>query len=272
MRFGKLLGLILAVGCVSPAFGTLYQDTENFNTNTDSYWDMVGNYTSPQNFGWSNTDNTGTSVNPPGGTATGAGELGGQITRNGTTQAYYAFNVGSVTSSDTLTATGVYEYVSGSGGINIGWFYAPTSTGSGGDDRNFIGISLDDGKNPYTHASTGSGDYREQASNIPTLIAGTVYPFTIAYDPTANSGNGTISVTIDGITHTENIQSGVIGSIPSLDHFGLFPVGSSAVHTVTAYMDDLTFTSANPLPAPEPASTAMLALLAPLGMRFRSRK
>ncbi|HWB54284.1 MAG TPA: PEP-CTERM sorting domain-containing protein [Tepidisphaeraceae bacterium] len=269
MRYGKFIAFIVAAGLVAPAFGALQQVTDNFNSNTDSYWDGVGNRTSPQNFGWSNSDNTGNSVNPPSGTATGGGEMGGQITRNGNIQAYYAFNVGSVTSSDVLSASGVYQYVSGSGGINIGWFLGATSTGSGGDDRNFIGISLDDGKNVYTHASTGSGDYREQASDIPTLTAGVTYPFSIVFDPAANGGQGTITATFGNSTHVENIQSGVIGSIPALDHFGLFPVGSSAVHTVTAYMDDLTFTSANPLPAPEPASLGMLSAGAILLSRRR---
>src|SRR6185295_19143620 len=87
---------------------------ERFTDNTDAYWDGLGTRTSPQNFGWSALDTTGTAVNPPSGVAASAGgEMGGNIARNGSVHAYYGFATGNITADDTLHADGVYRYSSG---------------------------------------------------------------------------------------------------------------------------------------------------------------
>src|SRR6476619_5931169 len=44
---------------------------------TDPSWTGINNRSGVQNYGWTNTDNTGNSVNSPDHTATGAGEIGG---------------------------------------------------------------------------------------------------------------------------------------------------------------------------------------------------
>src|SRR5215212_8063614 len=87
LKVAAFAAAALAFGGVS--FGGVV--TENFSTNTDGYWEHLNNTTAPQNYAWSNTDNTGTS-----GGGSGAGELGGTITRDASPANFYAFNVGSL--------------------------------------------------------------------------------------------------------------------------------------------------------------------------------
>jgi hypothetical protein len=217
----------------------LIQHSESFSA--DPGWIGVNNFTGPQSFGWSNTDNTGTTVNPPGGIASGAGEMGGSIARD-SVQAYYAFNTGTITANDALGATGVYRFVGGSGGINFGWFRAATSTGDGGDTRNFIGFLLDDGVNLYVATSDNFSRNRDDArAAVPTLQAGVTYPFSMTYDPNGNGGNGSFTVAFGSNSYTRNMSPGEKANMLSLDRFGLFPV-SVPGSTVTAFFDDLSFT------------------------------
>src|SRR5262245_7570257 len=112
--------------------------SESFGSNTDGPWDDYQNKINGQNYAWSNTDFTGTTVNPPGGTATGAGELGGTFQRNpeGATSPpapnanYYAWQIGTIAPGSTeLHAKGVYveTQLGGSTGLLIGFFKDATS-------------------------------------------------------------------------------------------------------------------------------------------------
>src|SRR4051794_481082 len=110
MRRRVIAPLALAAAAASfslQAFGATPPTTyESFTATTDTYWDFVGNRASGQNYGWSNTDTTGTAASPLGGSATGPGELGGVIARSGTAN-YYGFNIGSVNPiTDSFTASG----------------------------------------------------------------------------------------------------------------------------------------------------------------------
>src|SRR5687767_1975106 len=82
--------LSVGLGICSSTFGQTLK-TENFDD--DPGWIGVNNtqFDEPvhtdgangfTNFGFSNTDNTGTTPNPPGGTATAAGEAGGGFANN----------------------------------------------------------------------------------------------------------------------------------------------------------------------------------------------
>src|SRR5687768_137675 len=107
MRRSAAAAILAAVAGISvPAFGASLV-TENFSNNTNTYWDHPNTTSPPQNYGWSNTDNTGTAVNPPGGTASGAGELGGTLQRSGGTPNFYGFNVGTLSINESFEASGV---------------------------------------------------------------------------------------------------------------------------------------------------------------------
>src|SRR5688572_16450161 len=124
MRRSTAAVLAAAVaGLSAPAYGASLV-TENFNTNTDTYWTHPNTRTAPQNYGWSNTDNTGTAVNPPGGTATGAGELGGTLQRSSGPANFYGFNVGTIGINEGFEASGVIRLMSrgGSSGFFLGYF------------------------------------------------------------------------------------------------------------------------------------------------------
>src|SRR5262245_51264713 len=58
-------------------------------------------------FGFQTSDNTLTSPNPPGGTATGGGEAGGKVAA--TVTASYGDNVGVLSLNDPLTFSGVFS-------------------------------------------------------------------------------------------------------------------------------------------------------------------
>jgi hypothetical protein len=81
MKRLSLTAFMLAIDMCAPTFGTI-QVTEHFDDDPASRgWAGENNQTAPQNYGFSATDDTGTAVNPPGGTATGSGEIGGDIAR-----------------------------------------------------------------------------------------------------------------------------------------------------------------------------------------------
>jgi len=91
----------------SSAFGTsLYY--EDFTTDSDTRWVGNGNRSSANNnYGWSNTDTTGTSPTAPSGQVSGAGELAGSIQRGNFSD--YGFPTGDLFPTDTLHADGVYQ-------------------------------------------------------------------------------------------------------------------------------------------------------------------
>src|SRR5687768_4857396 len=88
-----LIGALTSTG----AFGAgLY--TETFSSEP-TYWSGSGNHDPllprPQDYGWRNSDFTGTGVTPIDSPASGAGEMGGLMSRNdGAT--YYAADIGSL--------------------------------------------------------------------------------------------------------------------------------------------------------------------------------
>jgi hypothetical protein len=262
----KLLGLILILATGVPALGTLMV-TESFNINTDtagSGWEYANNRTSPQNFGWSNSNNTGSAVNPPFGTATGAGEMGGTISRAATPASFYGYNVGSITLDQDFEARGVIRYVGGSGGFNLGFFRGASSFGSGGNAVNFVGFFFDDAKNSYATIFDASGA-RNRSDSPYDLISGTTQAFRMEYR-TNGFNPDTLVLTLDGNSHT--LLAGITApSLLPLTHFGILPT-SAAGSAATLYRDDLTFTTN---PVPEPGAMGLLALSGFLSLRRRRR-
>src|SRR5262245_58867503 len=88
----KIGAFVLALSVGTTAFGTV-TIVEHFDTDPSARgWGGSGNQTPPNNYGFSNTDNTGSAVLPPGGTATGSGEIGGSINRGPNT--FYGVDLG----------------------------------------------------------------------------------------------------------------------------------------------------------------------------------
>jgi hypothetical protein len=288
-RLMKWSWVVVAASCgfVSSALGA--QVTETFTANTDTYWDKLDNRTSPQNYGWSNTDNTGTAVNPPGadgipgnaddGVATGAGEFGGIISRNGPHPNFYGFNVGSINpATQGFTVSGVIRSNAGTGALFLGYSQGAASYADvNGDLANFIGILLNDGKDvfgfDYTH-ETSPGSRHRTGQELPTLDLpiGVAVPFGMQYTPQVGATLGTLRVSVGANSATATFENGFPGITDALNHFGVFPQ-RNALTASEIYMDDLTFTSDNPIPPiPEPASLGLLGLGAVMAMRRGVRR
>jgi hypothetical protein len=215
--------------------------TENFTI--DPNWDALNNRTGGQNYGWSNTDFTGSSVNPPGGTATGAGEIGGVIKRAGSPDNMYGVNFGNVTLDQPFTASGVLRLVTpdGGSGFNLGFYDAGNFYGSGGDAHNFVGMLFDDGHTPYSVVCDASGgrdrDGPLAALNLPT---GVTVPFSMSYNPDPGDF-GELVVMVNGAFYTHVLDSTRPG-VGTLNRFGFFPVSADGAAS-TVYLDDLTITT-----------------------------
>jgi hypothetical protein len=247
------LAFALALGIGAAAFAatppTVYED---FSNNTDTYWTGVGNRTGSDNYGWSELDTTGTTVNAPSHVASGGGELGGAIHRGSTSQ--YGFDIGAITSSDVLHADGVYKWSgSGSGQFYFGFYNSATHAASNGDPRNFVGIELDDSHNVLQFVANGIGSNRQNNSPADVLPSDTIQ-WSMDYN-----GAGKLVTVVNGVTLNNDAGSGYFFTPVTLDRFGLFPSPFGDSDGGGAF-DDITFSSLNPLPVPEPASLGVVAI------------
>jgi hypothetical protein len=234
---------IAVVGGLSMATSaSAFNITEDFTI--DPGWDALNNRTAPQNYGWSNTDNTGTAVNPPDGTATGAGEIGGVIARAASPDNMYARDVGPLTMDEAFTASGVIHLLArdGGSGINMGFFDSANFYGSGGDAHSFAGFFWDDGNNTYALVAGAGGERnRSDAPASLNLPVGTTVPFSLTYDPDGNSGGGAMTLMINNVFYTHNLD-GVRALVGTMNHFGLFAVSADGSSS-EMYVDDLKLTS-----------------------------
>jgi hypothetical protein len=141
MRRSSLSAITLAVGICAPTFAAI-QVTQNFDVDPAAEgWIGLNNRSAPQDYGFSTGDITGTDVNPPGGTATGGGEIGGTLTRQGggVNDSFYGVPLGGEIdiSTDSFSVSGVIhaESQGGGSGFNIGYSRGVDSYGTGGDRR-----------------------------------------------------------------------------------------------------------------------------------------
>jgi hypothetical protein len=246
---------LAAVSALSLATSAYALDlTENFTI--DPNWNGINNRMDPQNYGWSNTDNTGSTVNPPGGVASGAGEIGGVIERlNAPTDDPAGFeNSYSVTIEDLnlfapLSVRGVIHLVApdGGSGVNVGFFNSDDYYGVDGDPHNFIGMLLDDGFNPFVSvAATGSPNRSDAPASL-NLPTGVTVPFSMSYDPSVGDF-GVLTLMIDGAYHFHNLDS-TRGDVGTLNRFGLFAVSANGASS-ELYLDDLTLKNEVIVPDP----------------------
>jgi hypothetical protein len=263
------------VGSLSASvFGAYPVVTEHFDNNTDSYWDHLNNKPADgksQDYGWSSSNNTGSAINPPGGTASAGGELGGLMTRipEGVSNAnYYAFNTGALNpQTDALHADGVYNLgaLGGSTGFLLGFFKDATSFAQldpahhNDNPANFMGIYFLDGNKPQAEIWDASG-FEDRSNQVGTTLAnGDTVPFSMDWAPPpagVNHEKGTLTINVNGSSTTIEFTD----DFPlSLTHFGILGAGHSG-GGMTGWLDDLSFSSLNPILVPEPASLSLLAI------------
>ena len=255
--------------------------TENFNTNTDTYWEHVNNRDNyaGRNYGWSTTDNTGTSVTPPaGGSATGAGELGGIMVRGDSEPVedpsvvipnYYAFNIGDLTMDEPFQASGLIRFPASSTVFYFGFFQGADSVDQPAV-QSFVGVAFA-GLDTFAEVRYFEGSGQETQATVGSFTAGATEQFGISYDPLGNGGEGTLAITRNGNTYVHQLDPGggkeavLETAADRLTHFGIFPAIPEGGAATEFYIDDLTFTSDNPIP--EPSAFALAAIGGLLAMR-----
>jgi hypothetical protein len=215
-------------------------------------WEGVGNETTfedpclygTNDFGYRPTSHAGGSP----------GEMGGLIWRvhysEEDLRAYYADNVSTLTLDDHLSASGkiAADRFSVDAGVMLGWF---NSGGQGWPPSNFVGVYMDSltdtGRffTPMYGTVAGSTMFASE----PWLLLppdGTSKDWTIDYDPTAASGRGAVTVTLDGVSRTLVLEPGVKAEGAILDRFGLFNMQDNNGKHSVVYLDNLCYTAARP--------------------------
>jgi hypothetical protein len=257
MRVSSILAAAVATGLATSAFAvvvpTVYED---FTTNSDGRWIGVNNRNPANNFGFSNTDNTGTTPAAPSTKVSAGGEMGGPNERGNL--ADYGFSTGNIAGTDTLHADGVYRFGNlGSGTWFFGWYNASSHMSAGGDPRNFVGLQFDDSRDIYSHIA--KADDRVRGGRHTVLPTDATIQWTMDYDGAALSG------VINGVAYSVNAGGSYMTGV-TLNRFGLF-TSSASGPVGGGYFDDITFSSLNPVP--EPASLGLLALGGLTAMRRR---
>jgi hypothetical protein len=264
-RMLSTLGGLALLNCVdfTASAQSLMQTYVNFST--DPSWIGVNNRTGSQNYGWSNSDNTGSSVNTPDHTASGGGELGGSMTRSSSPPNFYGVNIGTVDlHTDAFSVSGVVRIYTRGGSSNwmMGYSQGITSYGNGGP-KNFIGFIGDDGWDLWGNIwdRNGSRDRFDISTNMVDPqnfpgdhIATGVFPFKFVYSPTGGSQNeGYLDFTINNTaTQRWNLSGSQKSGLDVLTHFGIFPQSANG-GGLTVYWDDLDFTMRDvPPPPPTP--------------------
>lgn len=274
VEYARVAGFAAVLCTGAWSFGVVVPTTyEPFNgppPGSDAYWIGVDNRGDGVNnlsdFGWSNTDNTGTAVAAPSGNVSGAGEMGGPLQRGNAGQ--YGFATGNITPNDTLHADGVYHWASGSGNWLIGWWNAGFHMSDGADPRNFIGLQFDDSTAIYSHVASNTD--RQRAGAHTTVPQGQTIQWTMDYNPTGGSGLGQLSGTINGASYSVDVPANFKEDWLDMDRFGVFTV-NVGTPVGTFFFDDITFSSYNQVPIPEPVSLGLLSLGATAIMRRRRR-
>lgn len=261
--------LILARAANPEQSGT---KTESFDH--DPGWDAHNNRVVPkkpktvvQNFGYSQTHHAGKA----------AGEIGGQVWR-ASEPAYYADNIGTRTLDDKLSASGTFAITKTAGGGVFFGFFRAEQPGAGGRPVSSLGLDFDsEAKGARLAVRLITAKNQSCGTFITPFIPGkfrptpirndgTLYNWTLDYDPQAADGRGRFTFTLTSDAHKpgeletpdlpERFKEEARRRFPSItefsvdlpegfkqqgatfDHFGLMnmmkPGGS-----MTIYFDDL---------------------------------
>jgi hypothetical protein len=172
-----------------------------------------------------------------------AGEIGGRVVRSARCT-YYADKIETKTLNDKLSASGTFRLSqsSGSSGVFFGWFNANQPGGSG-RPVNSLGMNFDgEGKGARLAVRMISGSNKSCGTFITPFIPGTfrptpikkdgtLYRWSLNYDPEANAGGGrfTFKINSDRDKHEEWEGKEFVVKLPegfkkegaTFDHFGL---------------------------------------------------
>ena len=248
------LALLLSIG-VGVSSVDAIQVTETFDDDPASRgWGGVDNRSYPQDYGFSTSDITGGTVNPPNGTATFGGEFGGTLTRQAATMYggmdnFYGVDLGGeidiITESFSVSGVIHLQWRDGGSGYYLGYSRGVSSyidpPGEDGDASNFIGLQFDDGHNGIA-ILWGSGGGRDRDVGAGNLPVGTTVPFSMDYDPNGNDGRGELTTVVNTTSHVFQIPGSNKYDLDPLTHFGIFPVSASGAES-TVWIDDLTYTT-----------------------------
>jgi len=171
------------------------------------------------------------------------GEMGGVLWRCGR-YAYYADRVGPLTLDDRLEAKGRVVMVVGGvdADVYLGWFNGANKQRPPTQAGHFLGVHVG-GPTRVGHyfqpAFTTAHGTTIHAKAGPLLLAGKVYNWSLVYDTTAESGRGTIQVTLGEQSETLVLRKGDKENV-QLDRFGLFTPAAGG-QLVRIYLDDLKY-------------------------------
>jgi len=249
-HFG-LMNMMKAGGRLSIYLDDLQYDGRTEEFAQEPNWDASGNHRTykatdvagAHNFGFSNTNYAGGKP----------GELGGTFWRSGT-YAYYADRIGPLSLANRLQASGkvVLKVGAPDSDMYLGWFNSANKEKPPTQAGHFLGVHIG-GPTRIGHYFqpsfvTAKGT-RGQAAAGPVLTPGTVYNWSLVYDPNAERGNGAITVTLGEESVTLALKKGIKGQGARFDRFGVFTPAIGG-QIVRIYLDDLKYT-ALPL-RPEP--------------------
>lgn len=260
----KLPYLALGFGLsISTSAFALVQNQTNFDS--DPNFDGLNNRVAPQDFGFSNTSHIAGST---------AGEIGGFLVREDSPAAYYGFDTGALSLNDPLTISGKFNLVGRTGnpfpdtqpsrangqGSFFGFFNS-TMLGNPDNSRpdSALGWRWDD-RSMLAFVNSAGGRLEEFAH---AATDATTQAFSVVYDPT---GDGTLSVSLDGAVRAFPLPAGIKSGGATFDRFGILSTRANG-GVMEIYYDDLGFTSVNPIP--EPASLGLLSLSATAMLRRR---
>ncbi len=187
-----------------------------------------------QKYGYTSSNNVGL----------GGGEIGGLFSRS-LTKSYYADNIGQLTLNDRLRASGTFVIKDGSdGGAFIGWF---NSREQGWRPPNFLGLHTQaDHGTGYALGAFTSATWNAAATGyteFPALDFHNRHTFSIDYNPDANSGLGSATITLDGNTSKIDFTKNYRDDGALFDRFGIFHLGKSAGASIEIYFDDIEYES-----------------------------
>ncbi len=182
------------------------------------------------------------------------GEAGGIMFRSAPLSYYADPKVGPLTLDDELFASGkvCFPYATSDSGVLVGWFNSKTVVEGPVTPRmsppHFIGSVIEGPSRigHYHRAAYKTGTEQAGDSRTGPVLHPDAKPhdFTLHYRPTANHGDGSLTVTLDGESVTLNLGKGHKATGATFDRFGFFPWQSRGGHFMEIYWDDLTYTFA----------------------------
>jgi hypothetical protein len=253
MQLGASLPFVsLFAGAVAGSTLAVAEErTERFDR--DPGWDAYNNRSQAfvpkkitQDFGYSRTRHCGGEA---------AGEMGGVVTP-AAEPAYYAKVIPTATFEDKLTASGKFAYASGPGHLLIGFFNVGTLNEWRTPNTIAIRI-LGRGERFFAFAEYMTSCWRAGGDNpggFPTVLdpqsgkpelvgfeaKGKVHEWSLAYDPEANNGSGSITLVIDGETCLCHLDPGHKQEGAVFNRFGVLPVMKQWDDPGQIWLDDVT--------------------------------